>query len=462
MIDAPPMAPLPDDAVALPFSEEAEEAVLSALVVDSSPTLRAEVRQVISASHFYQPAHRRIFDALQDPSCVDVLMLAATLEREGTLASCGGKEYLGYLIDRVPTSANAVHHARIVRECADRRRVIQSAEQAIREASQGSRSAREIVQGVTSDLLPVAADVSRGGFRPLKDLLWETMEELERRAKARRDGSSPGLTTGLSALDARLGGGFHRGELVLIVAVPGHGKTALALNIAVNAARSGHAGAFVSAEMDRIALVERVLNNAASVDGTHTRSGDLRDTDFARLAQAMGTLPRLPLWVDDTALPTLEDITAKCRALKAKEPALSLVFVDFIQLVQSDYRGRQEMETVLLERIAYGLKGLAKDLGLVVIATCQPNDKEIEDRQEKGPQLRDLARSAGFRRAADFIALCHRPKLYSPTTILDTLEVNMAKTRQGVAPFTASLAWEGRYMRVSDRHTPDDFRGPRP
>lgn len=435
-----------------PYSEEAEESVLAAMFLDEQAIYKAF--EIVDDTSFYRPGNRRIFRAAvslaERGSVVDALTIATELQNRGELNESGGKEYLGYLVGRVPTSANVEHHARIVAEMHDRRTIIAACTQAVGEAYSGTVPAKGLVQALTAELLPVAADVSRGGFHRLKDILWPLLEELERRAHAFKKGESAGLSSGLLSLDRKLAGGFQPGELVIVAAVPGHGKTALALNIAINAAKAGNAVGFVSAEMDRMALVERIVNNASSVDGMHTRSGDLSDGDFARLATGAGPLADLPLWIDDTALPTLDDIGAKVRVLKAEQPKLSLVFVDFIQLIQADYKGRNEMETVMLERIAYGLKGIAKTLGLVVVATCQPNDKEIEDRQDKAPQLKDLARSAGFRRAADFIALCHRPKLYNPTAVLDTLELNMAKTRQGVPPFTTSLRWEGRYMRVTD------------
>jgi replicative DNA helicase len=426
-----------------PFSDDAEQAVLAAMMIEPQAVMAA--LEIVDDTMFYAERHRRLFRAMtfvaECGATVDPLTVADQLTRTGDLERAGGKDYLGVLVDAVPHAANVAYHAKIVREKAQLRRLIEVAMELTRNAYDGATSARELARDVAGTLLPLAIEDGAGeGFQLIKDTLWPTMEQIEARA-----GGARGLLTGYEQID-RVTGGFREGELLILGGAEKMGKSAAALNIALRIAgrsRDEHGGAvgYVSAEMTRETLTERCLSWFSRIDGRQLATGTLRDDDFPRLARGAGLLSHLPLFIDDEAEPSLDDILARCTHLKAQHPDVRLIVVDFLQLVHAREQGLAE--AIELKRVAYGLKRLAKRLKIVVLAPCQVNTKDIEDLKDQRPRLKDLQGSSGMRQAADFVALLYRPGAYDAVSAdPHDMEFNFAACRR-TAPFLARMHWDG-------------------
>jgi replicative DNA helicase len=273
------------------------------------------------------------------------------------------------------------------------------------------------------------------------------MEAIERTA----NGTAPGLLTGWRKIDEEMGG-LRSGELVIPGGAEKMGKSVFALNLCLRIASrpitdGGGGCAYVSAEMTKEALMKRCLAWESRVDARRIRTGQLVDDDWSKLANAGAAISRLPLWIDDQATPTLADIIARSTHLKALHPELSLVVVDFLQLVRDRRKGVPKSEE--LSDIAYGLKGMAKKLGIVVVAPCQVNTKDVEELKDPRPRLKDLQGSSGMRQAADLIGLLYRPAVYDPMGNPYEIEVNFAAAREA-PPFLARLRWDAQSLRIDD------------
>jgi replicative DNA helicase len=438
----------PPDAL---WSEDAERAVLAAILVagaEDKHRLATQVATILKPAMFGRGNHRVIYEAMealrQADVDVDPITLGNQLEADGTLKPSGGKEYLGGLLDEIPTTAHALSHARIVRERWKRREVTALAKRMQAMAADPTVAIEDVFQWASKSLVPLAAGEGEKGFRRIKDGLWATMERIEKR----QAGTAVSLLSfGIPELDDRMNGGFERGEFIVVAGVPSCGKTTIVWNGLRTMAQEGHgAVGFVSAEMSEGMLLENMLAADAEVSRADIKKGTLSHADVGRLASAAGRLLNQAIYIDDTVMPDVEDVVNRCRLLKAKEPGLCAIGVDFIQLLQKGDRERGELQSATLTYIAYRLKAIALELNVAVIALAQPNDKQIEDRPDKRPQLRDLQGSAGMRQAADQIWLLFRPRMYNPSAP-DTIEINVAKQKSG-AVGTATLEWDGPRLRV--------------
>lgn len=439
-----------------PYSEDAETAVLGAILLDERALLVA--LELIDDTMFYAERHRRIFRAMtalaEKGGKIDPLTVSEELARRGELEASGGKDYVYVrLADSVPFATNVADHARIVREKSDLRRLIERAQSAVADAFQGERSASELAAELQRDVLGLSIDATRAGFVRVKEDIWSVMEDIE---AAARTGNRPRvIPTGYREIDDNISGGFERGHFIILAGVPGSAKTAVALNIALNVALEGGIGvAFVSAEMTRAQLIKRSLANISHVPLSVIRSGKLQDSDFPRIARGAGILSAMPLWVDQTPSPDIDAILAKCRKEKAEHPEIGLLIVDFIQLVQKRHakerRGRgDENRSAELTTISYALQGLAKDLDVAVIATSQVDAAAIENRPDKRPKLGEARWSQGMREAAHLFATVYRPKMYDPDAF-DTIELSFQKGRDD-PPFTAVFDWIGHHMLMKAR-----------
>jgi replicative DNA helicase len=433
-------------------NREAEQAVVAAMLIDPEAVIRAV--ELVEAAMFLDLRHRRIFAAMvtlaERGTTIDPITLATLLDERGELEEAGGKDYIGFLVDAIPTSANIAYHAGIVRELAQRRTLIRTLEQSTEDLRRtGGTDARATARALTETLMPYTVeDGDAAGFVSVKHLVWPAMEQLE----AQASGLVSGLLTGYTRIDAETGG-FQPGELIVLGGAEKMGKSVAALNFGLRVVeREPHDGGggvgYVSAEMTERAIVKRALGILARVDQRRLRTGKLVDEDFPKLASAGGRLAHLPIWIDDEAEPSLADVAARCAALKAQHPEMRLIVVDFLQLVHAREQGMNE--SVELKRVAYGLKRLAKKLGVVVLAPCQVNTKDIEDGKDPRPRLKDLQGSSGMRQAADFIALLYRPAFYDAIGANPyELELNFAAAREA-SPFLARLRWDPQTLRIDD------------
>lgn len=404
------------------------------------PAALAKARATLHPDSFYRSAYGRIFSALaaiaDRGEVPDPLTLSSQLDATGELEQCGGKDFIGYLVDVVPTAANVEYHAKIVSGLADRRGLVAIAERLADGARNLEESPDRVAQQATSDLLPVAAHTKARGFVPISEVIVSVFESIL--ARRNSETGMAGTTWGYPALDFETGG-FMPGELAFFCGVPASGKTALALNIAQRVAdRTGKWVSIVSAEMGTKALVERVLNTTARINSKAARKGQIDPEEWSYMVRVGVSLKNLPLSIDDTAQPRIQDILAKCRAEKAKRPSLALLIVDFIQLLKD---GGEENRSLELTDISYALKGLAKELQVAIIVTCQVDAAAVEKTTDNRPQLHHLRWSQGMREAGDFICLIHNEG--------GILELGWRKARE-LPPFTVRLKWVGEYMLVDD------------
>ena len=395
-----------------PYSEDAEQAVIAAMLMDADAIMRAA--EYVDDTMFYREGHRRIFRAMvavtERGEVVDPLTLADELARRGELEASGGKDYLGFLSDAIPTAANVEYQAKIVREKALLRRLIEVSTSIVTEAFEGRTTAAELLDDAETKIFQVSQAQGNQGFTRIKELLWPAMERIE---AVSRDGRSvTGVASGFRDLD-EMTSGFQPADLVIVAARPSMGKTAFTLNIAQHAAIEHNVPvAFFSLEMSKDSLVQRMLTSEARIDAQTLRKGKLRDDDFPRLARAAGILSHAPVYIDDTPGITILEMRSKARRLKA-DVGVGLVIVDYLQLMSGPANSENRQQEV--SQISRGLKALAKELSVPVIALSQLS-RAVEQRagSEKGrPVLSDLRESGAIEQDADLIMFLFREEVYA-------------------------------------------------
>ena len=405
------------------------------MLIDQDAVLRAI--EFVDDTMFYAERHRRIFRAMvtiaERGGVVDPLTLSDELGRRGELEASGGKDYVGFLVDVVPTAANIEYHAQIVREKAILRRLIEVSTSVVAEAFEGRTTARELLDEAESKIFLVSQQQTKDGFTRIKELLWPTMERIE--ALQRGGKTVTGVASGFNDLD-ELTSGFQPAELIIVAARPSMGKTAFTLNIAQHAAIEHSVPvAFFSLEMSKESLVQRMLTSEARIDAQRLRKGMLRDDDFPRLARAAGILSSAPVWIDDTPGLSLLEMRSKARRLKA-DAGVGLVIVDYLQLMQGPSRVESRQQEVSM--ISRGLKALAKELNVPVVALSQlSRAPEQRTGDNKRPQLSDLRESGAIEQDADLIMFLYRQEFYDGPTDKDgnslegKAEVIVGKQRNG-------------------------------
>src|ERR1043166_122768 len=418
-----------------PYSEDAEQAGLSAIVMDQDAVLRA--LEFVTATMLDDERHRRLFRAMvtitERGGVVDPLTLSEELSRRGELEASGGKDYIGFLVDAVPTAANIEYHAKIVREKAILRRLIEVSTSIVAEAFEGKSTPTQLLDEAESKIFQVSQQQTKDGFTRIKELLWPTMERIE--ALQRGGKTVTGVASGFNDLD-ELTSGFQPADLVIVAARPSMGKTAFTLNIAQHAAIEDNVPvAFFSLEMSKESLVQRMLTSEARVDSQRLRRGMLRDDDFPRLARAAGILSSAPVWIDDTPGISILEMRSKARRLKS-DAGVGLVVVDYLQLMQGPVNSESRQQEV--SQISRGLKALAKELNVPVIALSQlSRAPEQRTGDNKRPQLSDLRESGAIEQDADLIMFLYRQEFYDGPTDKDgnslegKAEVIVGKQRNG-------------------------------
>ena len=441
-----------------PHDLAAEKAVLAALLIDD----RAfdEVCAEIKAEEFYHPAHQIIFKAMvaihEDQKPVDLITLSDHLNAHKRLDAVGGSVYLGEIADSEATAANVVHHARIVRDKAVKRHLIRVASEIVEVAYEEGEAAERLLDIAESKIFDISKEKSRRSFARLHDELPGTFDYVE--AIMERAGDLTGLPTGFPDVD-EITGGLQPGELIIIASRPSMGKTALALNIARNAALDhGKKVAFFSLEMTTRSLILRLLASEAKIDFSTLRRGFLPKSAYERLTEAGAKLSRAEIWIDDSGTATILEIKAKSRRLKA-ERGLDLVAVAYLQLASAD--GRRDRKDLEIAEISRGLKAMAKELQLPVVALSQLNrGPEQRDPDKRRPILGDLRESGAIEQDADVIAFIYRPVIYDKDTEDPSLaELIIAKQRNGPTG-TLKLHFEGRYALFENRSKRSDGAPP--
>jgi replicative DNA helicase len=435
-----------------PYSLEAETSVLGGMLIDGDAVTR--VVELLDAGMFYREGNRHIFRAMvrlfNRGDVIDVITVADQLKNVDQLERTGGIDYLGHLVSAVPTAANVEYHAGIVREKALLRRLVEQAHQIVRDAHDpGERTVDDILDEAESRIFQVADSHKREGFVPIKTILWETFEHIEKLQEA---GSGiTGVPTGFPDLD-RMTTGLQGGDLCIIAARPSMGKTAFALNVAATAAiKHQRPVAIFSLEMSAGQLVQRLLCSEGRVDAQRLRTGRLTREENARLGTAAGHLNTAPIWIDDQAGSSVLEVRAKARRIQAElsssGSSLGMLVIDYMQLMSGT--GSSESRVQEVSQISRGLKALARELDVPMIALSQLS-RGPESRTDKRPMLSDLRESGSIEQDADVVMFLFRPEYYASADERGDLEgkaeLIVAKQRNGPTG-VVNLFFEKAYTR---------------
>ena len=413
----------------LPHNLDAERSILGAILLDNH-ALNAAI-EGLKPEDFFLEQHRRVFNQMialgESQQPIDLVTLTESLHRTGELEASGGAPYLAALADGMPRVTNVEHYARIVREKALLRNLIHATHNIQQRALEGEDGADTILDNAESSIFALAEDRVKAGLIPVKDIVRDNFERLER---IFREGKSiTGVSTGYAELDKLLSG-LQNSELVILAARPSQGKTALALNLAENIAiRAGMPVAVFSLEMSKESLLQRLVASVAQIDAHKFRTGHLSREDWRRMTEALGTISSAPLWIDDAGSTSVLEIGAKARRLK-RDKGLSLLIVDYLQLITA--RGRFNSRQEEVASISRGLKGLAKELQIPVLVLSQLT--RAPEREERGPQLSDLRESGAIEQDADVVMFIYRPhwsKMDASPEERDQAEIQVAKQRNG-------------------------------
>jgi len=429
-----------------PQNIEAEQSVLGAILLDKE--VLSSVTEIISSQDFYREDHREIFEAIMDlyekGEPIDLITVAEQLKVRGSLEAVGGLEYLTNLASLVPTTANAKHYAKIVEEKSILRRLIKASNEIINMGYEAAEEVSYVLDKAEKSIFDVLQKRNTQGFALIKDVLIDTFNRLEELYNNK--GYITGIPTGFVDLDYKTAG-LQNSDLILIAARPAMGKTSFVLNIAQYAAIHEKVPvAIFSLEMSKEQLVNRMLCCEAMVDSQKMRTGKLEDSDWQKVARALGPLSEAPIYIDDTPGLSVAEIRAKCRRLKL-EKNLGLVVIDYLQLMQG--RGKSESRQQEISEISRSLKILAKEINVPVLTLSQLS-RAPELRSDHRPILSDLRESGAIEQDADIVMFLYRDDYYNPDTEKKNIaEVIIAKHRNG-STGTVELAWLGQYTKFAN------------
>jgi len=437
-----------------PQNLEAEQSVLGGILLDNQGL--NPVLEVITSRDFYSEAHRRIFEAMINLSDrgepVDLITLSSILKDRTQLDKAGGAAYLAGLVDNVPSAANIAHYAKIVKEKAILRGLINTATEILGKTYAPGADVDTVLDEAEQAIFEISEKKIRPAFFPIKDIVkdsFRTIEDLYARKEL-----ITGVPTGFEKVDD-LTSGLQDSDLIIIAGRPSMGKTAFALNIAEFVGiHRGLPVCLFSLEMAKEQIATRMLAATAKVDSQRIRKGFLGETDWPKLTTAAGILSEAPIFIDDTAAITVLEMKAKARRLKA-EHGLGLVIIDYLQLMRSSAaKDSREQE---ISEISRSLKALAKELSVPVIALSQLNRK-VEDRTNRRPQMADLRESGAIEQDADVIAFIYRDEVYNKAEDnpeKGMAEVIIAKQRNGPIG-TVKLAFLEKFTSFENLARRDD------
>lgn len=431
-----------------PHSLDSEQSVLGAILLDNE--IIHNVIETLQAEDFYRRNHQIIFENMlilaEKREPIDIVTLTAQLRATDKLSESGGVEYISLLVDIVPTALNTPVYARIVKEMALRRKVLHEASEIVSEALSAQSDLDSFIDSVEQRILQVADSRVKKSLTPVSELVKGSIRYVEQVYVNK--GPVGGIPSGFTDLDTYYTHGFQPGDLVIIAARPSMGKTALALSIARHVGVDlGKGVAVFSLEMSKEQIVLRMLCSEARVSNSRVRAGKLQETDFPRLVDSASKLASASIFVDDTAAMSVIEMRAKCRRLHREKP-LSMIVVDYLQLMRGSSKKIERREQEISE-ISRGLKGLAKELGVPVLALSQLN-RSVENRQDKKPIMADLRESGAIEQDADVICFIYRDEVYHPETADKGIaELIIAKHRNGPIG-TVRLGFQGEHTRFEN------------
>lgn len=430
----------------MPHDDVAEQSVLGGMLLSKDAI--ADVVESLRASDFYKPAHETIYEAILSlyghGSPADAITVADELKKRGELTRVGGASYLHTLIASVPTAANAQYYAEIVKEHAIMRRLIEAGTKIAQLGYANETEVDTLVDQAQAEIYAVTDGNAKEDYVSFSEALEATMREID--ANSNRPDGVYGVPTDFIELD-ELTGGLHGGQMIVIAARPGVGKSTLALDIARSAAIHHHmATVFFSLEMSRTELAMRILSAEGKISMGRLKKGDLDTEGWTNLATLQGRIDSAPLFIDDSPNMTLMEIRAKCRRLKQRND-LKLVVLDYLQLMSSGKKVESRQQEV--SEFSRSLKLLAKELDVPVIALSQLN-RGSEQRTDKRPMVSDLRESGSIEQDADMVILLHREDMYNPESErVGEADMIIAKHRGGPTR-TIPLAFSGKYSRFNN------------
>jgi replicative DNA helicase len=392
-----------------PQNIEAEESILSAVLIDNHTLL--DVLEILKPEDFYRSAHQKIFSAISDlfskNEPVDLITLNNILKEKGHLEEVGGATYLAKLMDTAPLAVNAQHYAKIVHNKASLRRLIENANSIAKRCYEDHGDVDDVIDFAEKSIFEISGNKNKQSFYPLSQLILTNIDALEERQGNKT--LVTGVPSGFSRLD-NMTSGLQNSELIILAARPSMGKTALALNIARNAAVDANIPvAIFSIEMSREQLSMRLLCSEARTDSARLRSGFFSREDWVNLTNAAEILSEAPIYIDDSPDISAMAIRTKARRLKM-DKGIGLVIIDYLQLMKTSAAAeRRDLE---ISEISRSLKALAKELSVPVLALSQLNRK-LEERHDKRPQLSDLRESGALEQDADVVAFIYRDEVYN-------------------------------------------------
>lgn len=431
----------------LPHDLNAEKALLGCLLIDNSSF--DEISDVgLDPQDFYHPQYGLIFHAIKDLHIeampFDIVTVSSKLNDNGKLERVGGQSALINICDEIGSAANVEYYAQLIKEKSMLREVVRTATRVVQSGTNFSGDVSDFLQEVEASFFKLTAQTKNNKMIPLKQALFENLAELEKPARAK--GEIMGVSTGFQTIDRQLLG-LQPGQLVLIAARPGMGKTALALNWAVAAAKQTNmAVAVFSYEMMYAELSMRLLASEACIDSRKLKTKEFNELDLRSISNAVQKLSNLKLYINDSGTTNLMDIRSYCRKLKA-EQGLAMIIVDYLQIMPMHVK-KQNREQEIAE-LSRGFKMLANELEIPIVALSQLN-RTAAARTDRRPQLQDLRESGSLEQDANIVCLIHREDYYDPQTPKKGIaEVIIAKNRNG-EPGTIELSWIGSQTKFAD------------
>ena len=430
-----------------PHDVEAEQAVLGSMLVDKDAVIAG--LEVLREEDFYREDNKAVFSAISSlyskSEPVDLITVKKELTENGNFERIGGMEYLASLPGKVPTTTNVDRYISIVEEQSMRRKLIQTSNELISLGYDDTEETERIIDLAEKRVMDLSQNTSNTSYSSIKDVLVSTFDELEKLFNQK--GKISGKTTGFVGID-RMTSGLHDSDLLILAARPAMGKSAFAINIATNAAKSGVPTVIFNLEMSKEQVVSRILASEAMVDSNKLRIGQLDDNDWMKLASASGILSEAPIYIDDTPGISIMEIRTKCRKLKM-EKDIGLVVIDYLQLITASGKKNASREQEISE-ISRSLKILAKELNVPVIALSQLSRSAEKRQDDKRPMLSDLRESGAIEQDADIVMFIYREDYYNPDTPEKNIaEIIFAKHRGG-STGTVKLSWLGNYTKFLD------------
>jgi replicative DNA helicase len=432
----------------------AEQSVLGGMLLSKDAI--ADVVEVLRERDFYRPAHEIIYDTILDlygrGEPADAVTVSAELTKRGDIARAGGAPYLHTLISSVPTAANAGYYAKIVRERAIMRRLVEAGTKIVQLGYSAEGDVDDSVDQAQAEVYSVTERRANEDYVQLSTLLPQALDEIEAISKGV---GAEGVKTGFKDLDA-LTNGLHPGNMIVLAARPAVGKSTLGLDIARHASiTDGNTSVIFSLEMSRSEITMRMLSAEARVGLNNIRAGNLSDDEWSRMARRMGEISAAPLFIDDSPNLSLMEIRAKARRLKQRHN-LKLIVIDYLQLMTSGKRVESRQQEV--SEFSRQLKLLAKELDVPVIAISQLN-RSPEQRTDKKPMLSDLRESGSIEQDADVVILLHRDDMYDNQNRTGEADLIIAKHRNGptrTITVSAQLHF-ARFVDMPQNNTPQDY-----